>query len=205
MSFISVVTTKEFTSIMADGRIRDMYGNIVEEQFLKLRKFSDCIVGIVGNPGFLELLESNLELHGLAKTSSNVITIVEALMNTNVEQDDGQKAFANIIVTGLNEEKSLFCSAYTNVPNKNYDNLSYKLNKNDHNIRYFTMPPEDCSINVDFTIQNLFGQNFSKSGIKDIQSKLNDIVAKKTPSVNTNKYSIILDKKGRFYERKYFN
>lgn len=185
MSFISIVTTGKFTSMVTDGRTRNAVTNeIVEENFKKMVKIGSCLVGVVGNPGFLDLIVTNMKKLNIPATIDNLNQVISLLLQTNIQQENGERAYAHIVLTGTNEENDFVAKAYTNVPDTDYSHLDYVVKRNSEEVRFITLPPSDCAIDSNHEFMEIWDGKTSLSSIITKQRKLNGVIADNCYSVN---------------------
>lgn len=195
MSFISVVMTENFSSVVSDGRVRGSGTNkILDENFMKIRKYGTNVIGIVGNPDYFKIIDGFIDKHHLSLTRGVLSYIIKESLNLNLRQTDGGIPLANIALTGKDENGILYFEAHSNTSGSAQQVQNVEIMKGNHQIRYFTFPPNDSLIDTDKSMKELFDSRKIQSmdDIVKIQIDLNNLVAKSAHSVNTITTSIII-------------
>ncbi|MFW5437105.1 hypothetical protein [Paenibacillus apiarius] len=190
MSFVSVVATEHFVTVMSDGRVKNMEtGEILEEDYVKFHKSSDGkqFVAYAGNKQLCEILSKKIlqYLEDGCEYDNLILILNTTIYDTFKDQFGVMFAFG-----GINKDKQIEVYAYGN---KKQGVLKFKPENG--NLAYtFLFHGKISDGELDEKFDGLIKEIGRDTPSKIIQSQklLNSYVSEQDDTVNNNTFRMII-------------
>ncbi|UNP78981.1 hypothetical protein MN033_12970 [Bacillus nitratireducens] len=209
MSFVSVIATKEYISVMTDGQTQTYDGEIVQEDYVKYRMINDK--RIVAATGDVEVTEQffgeSLAMHNYGFNLKQMAMKLQELMIEYVEYDEDDPMSGwniNMIVGGIAEDGELelyvLSNAYKSV--EEMQMREFRNFRDDDYVEAYLLSPYAPSLDkLTKTLFSAVQKNgatlFVNNGEKIVssQEELHNYVASIDRSVNDNTFSKVINKR----------
>ncbi|MFC5401494.1 hypothetical protein [Cohnella soli] len=189
MSFVSVVIDKFFCSVMTDGRVCNLNGDVLTEDFKKFRSYHNdsSFIAFSGTQGFGEYILDNIEFNeNRFDQLSESLKVLISSQEVREQISNNPTVSVNLIFGGLNSSKKF--EIYT------WDSKKMKVDK--HSI------PNVLFIGVDDVLlesaYSVYKQELNQrkhvqaSDYAITQEIINNFIADKSQYVNKNTYQLII-------------
>lgn len=196
MSFVSVFITKDFASIMSDGQITDDNKESVQEDYKKIIKVQDFLIGFTGNSiGPVELIKAAIDetvktIIGNAIFHKVVLLKLIKLYLNKYCQTPALKL--NIVLAGFDRGEA-FINTIT-IENSEVNESNILLENNSYQL--LTLVPfdyklENGSEGIEFMdkVNLLSKDEITLDKIIEIQKEVNDYVSDNSDTVNKHTFS----------------
>lgn len=148
MSFVSVIATKEYISVMTDGLAQDYDGKTVDENYVKYRMINDNkIVAATGDVEVIEeFYEESLVMHNCGFTLKQMAIKLQELMIKYVEYNEENPISGwniHMVVGGIAEDGELEFYGLSNSNKKVEELQMYEFrddNDGDYAVFYLVSP-----------------------------------------------------------------
>lgn len=195
MSFVSAFITKDFASIMSDGQITGENKKAVQEDYKKIIKVNNFLIGFTGNStGPVDLIkkavgetDSSTEMPFLSKEI--LLLLIKELLN---KYRKIRHAKIHVVVIGFNEGEPSF----NTISLDNSEIYEQKDELEDNGYRLITLYPSDYRLENKSEgnkfiekIEALNGENITLYTIKKIQNDINNFVADNSNTANKHIFS----------------
>jgi len=180
MSFVSVIATEKFITVMSDGLVYNMITDEeIEQRYQKFRKISENqFIAFGGDRGLAEKVVEDI---GYQNEERELLPIAASIRETLIKEVSPQVASCQVILGGIEKNEIVFYSF-------NNDEKQELLMKKPKGIdgEYSFLGSRENGLDLDKEM----GKIYSKYGFKTptkalkVQKELNDVVSKVDPSVN---------------------
>ncbi|WP_337034833.1 hypothetical protein [Paenibacillus illinoisensis] len=114
MSFVSIIATKDFLTIMSDGRVMGINGTPIEENYQKFLKVGDSsFIAYAGDRAFCEMLSRDIQGMVESKSYDTAIQVLEQIFK---KADFGERSVL-MGIGGLNSSGNI---EFFTISSKNY-------------------------------------------------------------------------------------
>lgn len=195
MSFVSAFITKDFASIMSDGQVTGENKKTVQEDYKKIIKVNNFLIGFTGNStGPVDLIKKAI---GVTTSSTEMpilsneifLLLIKELLN---KYRKIRHAKIHVVIIGFNEGKP----SINTISLDNSEIYEQKDELEDNGYRLITLCPSDYRLENKSEgnkfieqIEALNGANITLNTIKKIQNDINDFVADNSDTVNKHIFS----------------
>lgn len=200
MSFVSIVMSNKFISVVADGRATNPDGDILYEDIFKIKEFgTKKFVVCTGSMSLMnEVFDKVVHYHDLEVCATNIYEFI------NQEEYLNFPSSSSVVIGGINknDEVELFSI------NNHKENRFIKVNNNQEEYCEFLILFPD--VNKEFeksilpTLLNMLkyrenelkqvNENLSVEDIREIQIELNSYIADNYNTVNKNTLTCLINK-----------
>ncbi|EMW5420779.1 hypothetical protein AAFB16_002846 [Enterococcus faecalis] len=192
MSFVSAFITKDFASIMSDGQVTGDNRESIQEDYKKIIKVNNFLIGFTGNGvAPVELIKAGIKAtsEAIGKEALNIdllIMLIKECLSKYVEHINAE---INIVLIGFNKKTPVIATFTLKQSKIHEERIEFRENL----YRLITLCPfdyrlEDGSEGIRF-IEKLNGIEESEinlAKITEMQREMNDFVADN--SITVNKY-----------------
>lgn len=179
MSFVSMIATNQFISVVADGMMTSTSG-YAESNYKKFRVVNNsAVIALAGSYYNFEGLFSEFESVLQSGASESQLRSISSRVSGISYSSSSSKVLA--LAAGFYNGRGLYVTARN-------DGGGVRLEQLDSQVKYVFLSPDDVS---EFSIQShlkmLFSTHIVSSiqNVQGIQHSLNDFVAAQSSSVNT--------------------
>ncbi|OAK72694.1 hypothetical protein [Lederbergia galactosidilytica] len=190
MSFVSVIATKKFITVMSDGlAINTETGEEIDQRYKKFHRISKKqFIAFAGNSG---LAEEAVRIVGYNNEERDLASIAVSIREQLIKKVPPNIASCQLILGGLEKRKFVIYS-FNNDPNRE---LLFQEPIGDDPV-YSFLSDSSNGLNLDKEINKIYpkyGFNTPTKTLK-IQKELNNVVADVDPSVNKITFNLTIRK-----------
>jgi hypothetical protein len=195
MSFVSIVATKDFVTVVSDGLAINLEtGEVIENRYKKFFKISEKqFIAFAGNKGIADHIK---EIINYKKEGYNLFQLISALYWQITREIPFERARVLVAVGGVNENGEIEFHTFINKPGETIN--SYRP-KNDE-ITYSFLESKFIDEGKHQIIENKFIEYLSVNGyntpykVLRSQVQLNKLVCGMDPSVNNITFELYIRK-----------
>lgn len=190
MSFVSTFITKDFASIMSDGQVTASNKKSVQEDFKKIIKINNFLIGFTGNSTApVELIKTTVKvaINNFGETFLSKELLLALVKECLTKYREHQIAKINIVLVGFSDGKPFIVTIQLDNKIIYEDNIEVKKDE----YQLVTLCPFDYRLengsernNFLDQVKELDGKEITLDKITKMQSEMNDFVSDNSDTVN---------------------